>query len=442
MEPRNEQPTYFNDIIHGSIPVSKLAKQIIDTEEFQRLRSIKQLGFVYLVYPNATHSRFEHSIGVYHWTNLVLDSLKHTYPRITFNNQYLGNNIKLDTMVKECIKIGGLCHDIGHGPFSHIFDDLILANSNNPVASHEVRSEMFVDLILTNKCKLEKKYINFIKSIINPKPGDTGWVYQIVCNYLNGIDVDKFDYITRDSLGVGNIKNIQNGLLRLIHDLRIDSLNNICYPKSDAYFITELFHMRYSLHKQIINNKTVKIVEYYVKKICELMEPILKLKESILDLNKFKSFTDYTIFEIIKLYHNNIINCPNKYKYAVKRAYKLYLKLLYRKFYKYVGEILVFNNDKITPANIIDKSNGKLCEYDFLLVYSKISYSSKPNLDNIFLYDKDVDTTFELEHTKISSMLSTNLCNEYITFVYCITPFKFSILKNILENYFTPNIIY
>ena len=105
----------INDTIHGQIAMSEIAMKIIDTPEFQRLRSIKQLGACNYVFPTATHTRFEHSIGVAHLgkeflTRLVLNSNSDKNPIKVTANDYL------------MVELAGLCHDLGHGPFSHTFD--------------------------------------------------------------------------------------------------------------------------------------------------------------------------------------------------------------------------------------------------------------------------------------------------------------------------------
>ena len=99
------------DIIHGNISLCETAKKIIDTIEFQRLRDIKQLGCCYLVFPCAVHTRFEHSLGVYHLAKNYVDILN-------VGGQYFTEREKL------CISIAGLIHDIGHGPYSLLFDEI------------------------------------------------------------------------------------------------------------------------------------------------------------------------------------------------------------------------------------------------------------------------------------------------------------------------------
>ena len=102
------------DPIHGFITTTPLMQQITDTYEFQRLRDLKQLGAVSYVFPSANHTRFEHSLGVSHLAGVMARNLreKHRGKKITERDI-------------ELIQIAGLVHDIGHGPYSHLYDHYI-----------------------------------------------------------------------------------------------------------------------------------------------------------------------------------------------------------------------------------------------------------------------------------------------------------------------------
>uniref|UniRef100_A0A667ZFZ6 HD/PDEase domain-containing protein n=1 Tax=Myripristis murdjan TaxID=586833 RepID=A0A667ZFZ6_9TELE len=101
----------FNDPIHGHMEIHPLLVKFIDTPQFQRLRNIKQLGAAYYVYPGASHNRFEHSIGVAYLAGQFLQALRDRQPNLGITDEDI-----------LCVQIAGLCHDLGHGPFSHLFD--------------------------------------------------------------------------------------------------------------------------------------------------------------------------------------------------------------------------------------------------------------------------------------------------------------------------------
>lgn len=498
----------YEDSLYGIIVLGPLAYTIVNTPIFGRLRNIKQLGLVDYVTSSANHTRFSHSLGVYYLAGKMLDVIKQKHPNITFSNKYLGNNVKLSNKIIEYIKIGGLCHDIGHGPFSHIFDDIILKDSTHPNKSHEKRSELLIEILMKSICpNIEKKYINFIQSIVNPSDEDVGWVYQIVSNNKNGIDVDKFDYISRDVRFLSTVRELRFDSL---FEVRIDNNGNLCYPKYTDFPITELFHARYSLHKQLYQNNRVKLLEYYLSEIYKLMDPILHITKSIENMDSFITFTDATVFQHIE--HQDRLAIPRPYRPFVEKAtdlYKIFNNASLR--YRYIGQYMdttrfLTLDDFITPltpepfsnisaidpsanplvnpsvfdpsdieqstdvpsaveqsvveqsvveqsdvtsavdqfettlssVNDMLKKDVQITADDILILTTIISYSSKPSLSNIYLYEYDDNENLishEMNHNVISSMMSERLPNEYISFVYMKTksPTKMNIIKTRLK---------
>ena len=141
----------FRDLLYGEILVSEAAVGLVDTVEFQRLRAINQTGAAKFVFPSATTTRFEHSIGTYHLTGVLLIQLgmSERDPRY------------------ELIKIGGLVHDIGHGPFSHLFDHKCIPNFSGRWATHEKRSQAIFRKLAEGK--FNKFDTDFICEIILPQ---------------------------------------------------------------------------------------------------------------------------------------------------------------------------------------------------------------------------------------------------------------------------------
>ncbi|XP_046543685.1 deoxynucleoside triphosphate triphosphohydrolase SAMHD1-like [Haliotis rubra] len=140
----------FKDPIHGTIRVSGLCLMIIDTPQFQRLRYLKQLGGGYFVYPGATHNRFEHSIGTYYLAGKFARILREKQPE-----QFEEDDIK-------CIEIAGLCHDLGHGPFSHVFDKRFIPRVKpDSKWKHEDASVKMLDHLLEDNEDVKKAFDKF-----------------------------------------------------------------------------------------------------------------------------------------------------------------------------------------------------------------------------------------------------------------------------------------
>ena len=415
----------FGCNIHGFIRVSAIALRIIDTPEFQRLKSIKQLALCIFVYPAATHTRFEHSIGVYHLAGKVIDRLKQIEPNRIYDIKELGMSTTLTDKIAECIKIAGLCHDIGHGPFSHVFDDILLATSTSLHKHHETRSCLITELICKRElaATLSNKDISFIKSLICPQPHHTGVLYQIVANYLNGIDVDKFDYLARDTRNL----NLENGFnsSRLINELLIDQNGNICYPKHCSLDVYEMFHTRYMMHKKVYTHKTVKLVELMVAELIHQIDPIIGLTRSIDNMNDFCRFTDDSIFAWIRLIIDPIPAIKLQIDpVVVKKVTKLYSSLMTRKLYRLVTEINTNAVEHLSQfIDLIMKKYPHIFRYNhFQIVKITIGFVSgnKPDpFKHIYFYDnREPSVSFTLDKTHISGLINNNI-QEVRTYLVC-----------------------
>ena len=335
------------DIIHGNIEICPLAEKIINTEEFQRLRNIKQLGCCNYVFPSATHTRFEHSIGVYHLSKKYIDILSKN------NDNYFTDKDK------KCIIIGGLIHDLGHGPYSHLFDEVVSKDIN-----HEYRSiKMFEFMNQKYNLNFNDDELNMIKNIIDPKNAvylnDKKYIYQIVSN-MNGIDVDRFDYIMRDIKMTGlnygieyerimNHSKIVNGEIQFLDKVKTN--------------VEDFYRIRMIMYEEVYNHHTVRSIEYMMKKYIQKLDILLGISE-IIELEEWEKY--------IKL-SDNIINItpflPKSDK--INELKEIVQNINERKIYKLIGEII--SDDKINH-NIVKV----LGSYDNIIIDSiKLSYYGK-----------------------------------------------------------------
>lgn len=172
------------------VPLTDRVRALIDTPEFRRLARISQLGFVSLVYPAAIHTRFEHSLGVYRLALLVLKRLGHD-PRFA-------RTVRAED--GELFLVTALLHDLGHWPFCHPIEDLHLPG----VPTHELFANSFllegeVGDVLRHDWGIPPRDVVALLSEKPHAPTD-----RLLASMLSGpIDIDKMDYLFRDSLHAG-----------------------------------------------------------------------------------------------------------------------------------------------------------------------------------------------------------------------------------------------
>lgn len=234
--------TYFFDTIWGEIEVTPLAREFIDVFEFQRMRFMKQLGVCNFVFTTAESSRFAHSIGVYHLARTLVLSLAAKSPHLVTEDDI------------NLIPIAALYHDIGHGPFSHLFDKITGTD-------HEERSKQIIDYVTNIRAfNLSHLKIEFIKECISPSDANKRtWRFQIVSNDV--VDVDRIDYILRDSYATGVATTFNTtSAMRLIRRAYIDEgTGALVYPTTEL--AQDLLDARAFMHERVYRHRITEKIE-------------------------------------------------------------------------------------------------------------------------------------------------------------------------------------
>jgi HD superfamily phosphohydrolase len=172
------------------VPLTDRVRHLIDTPEFRRLGQVSQVGLVGQVYPAARHTRFEHSLGVYRLALLYLQQL-------SYDERFTA---AISPMDAELFLVAALLHDLGHWPFCHLIEDLRLPS----VPHHEMFANSFllegeIADVLRDEWNINPRDI---VALLSEKPRDQR--SRILTSLLSGpIDIDKMDYLQRDSLHAG-----------------------------------------------------------------------------------------------------------------------------------------------------------------------------------------------------------------------------------------------
>ena len=218
----------FRDAVHDYIHVNHLIIwQLINSEQMQRLRRIKQLGGTYQVFPTSEHSRFTHSLGVYEVIRKMLEveCLKTT----------------LSDYDKLCVMCAALLHDIGHGPFSHSFE-YVFHNNHEEMTIRMILEDSEIHQILSHL------YFDLPKDVasIISKTHSNSLLIQMVSSQLDG---DRMDYLLRDSYMSGTTYG-HFDMSRLLRTMRVYN-GKIVFKESGVHAIENYILARYHMYWQV-----------------------------------------------------------------------------------------------------------------------------------------------------------------------------------------------
>lgn len=294
---------FIRDAIHKNININEpVIKDLIATKEFQRLRWISQLGGAQTAFPSATHTRFTHSLGVYHVLTRVLNQS--------------GIKALISEPEKLIIKIAGLLHDIGHGPFSHSFEKITNFNNNhNYRYSHEFYTCAIIADEATEVNQILKQYhinpddiINIIKKDDQKCPK---YQIQLISSQL---DCDRIDYLIRDCYFTG----VEYGSIDLdwvISNMIIDQKHGLVFSEKALWAIENYLVTRFHMYFQVYFHKSSIFFDLKLQKLFNQLRKLFQesyqwkinitmiipiLKQEMISVNEYLKLNDATILQLVQ----------------------------------------------------------------------------------------------------------------------------------------------
>ncbi|ACV24573.1 HD domain-containing protein [Methanocaldococcus fervens] len=270
----------IRDSIHKDIYLSEDELKVVDSEEFQRLRNIKQTGLTYLVYPSANHTRFEHSLGT------------------MFIASKIAEKIGVDV---ELTRVSALLHDIGHPPFSHTLE---ICGYNHEKFGKKKIKQMELDNFSKNEIIKTLNRRNLEGKIIS---GD--------------VDADRMDYLLRDSYHTGTAYGMID-LPRILRSITtFESFGNIKIGilKKGIQAIESLLVARHQMYSAVYMHPTVRIADTMMKRAV-----IKEIKEGNLNIKDLSNMDDIALVSFLRNSENYLmkrIDKRNLYKNLITYSY-------------------------------------------------------------------------------------------------------------------------
>lgn len=385
-----------------------------------------------MVFPGAVHTRFEHSLGVYWIAGQAMQRLA----------QYQGEELGIEHSDIITVKLAGLLHDVGHGPFSHVFENEFLPRVL-PAGSkwtHEQMSRKMVDYIVDeHNIDIDPGDLKKVKDMISASSHlsatqglcEKRFLFDIVANGRNGIDVDKFDYIDRDCRACGITSSFCFD--RLMENMRVMD-NEICYRAKECVNVYRLFQTRADLFRTVYTHAKVKALEYMLVDAFLLANNYLEISHQVFQPEDFWKLDD-TILKVIE----------TSDRPELEEARKIIIRMRRRDLYQYCNEYAVpkenlehFKN--VTPQDIVCsqvKQGVNLSPNDIVVSNVKIDLTSgKENPVNRvhFFQDYESDQKFSILKDRVSHLLP-DCFEDRIVRVYSKNPELVEAVSEAFENF-------
>jgi HD superfamily phosphohydrolase len=386
----------INDPVYGFITIDdELILKIIAHPYYQRLRRIHQMAMALLVYPGAVHTRLHHSLGAYHLMRNALHELKN-------------KGVEITQAEEQGAKIAILLHDIGHGPFSHALENVLLEKMH-----HEAISLMLMK-------ELNKQFDGQLQMALDiftneyPKK----FLHQLVSGQL---DVDRMDYLTRDSFFSG----VSEGVIGYDRILKMLTVHNgeLMVEEKGIYSIEKFLVSRRLMYWQVYLHKTVVCAEQMLVRIIKRAKHIKALTQmplnqfinepvSSVSLEQFCTLDDYDVMAAIKGWCNH----EDKILSFLSKSI-LNRELLKVKYYAEPIEKKWVEEKTIEAMQKMNISAEEASWLVFTGIASGSTYNFEDERINILFKDGSVKDISEVDDPLISKNLGGKIKKYYFCFL-------------------------
>ncbi|ODN29749.1 HD domain-containing protein [Fervidobacterium thailandense] len=430
------------DPIYSEIMLYPTEILIIDTKAMQRLRYLSQLVGSEYVYPGATHTRFAHSLGVMHLAGIYAERLYDSPDKV------------------RILRLAGLLHDIGHGPFSHQFDDVVYKKLGFRDGHDEYRHKLLKEYFpkeLAKKFKeapekLREAVVEDLRLTIGELSTDMEENFAILMNEVSKVyegetsgtidfaivqgplGADRLDFVLRDSYYAGTRGFGTGSIDRLIRNSRIVKKEGREILAYDSKVVDEIYTIlfgRFMMYKNVYFHKTSRAVDMMIQELLELSYKALRLDERVMSIESFLDLTDQTIMneivckfnELVELYGGNEDTKESLLKYEIDlqpleldivMAYEIVERLKSRNLWKLVLET-PFSIEGVDPTLVSQGIASDLLQKIRLKLERSIDVADEEdrkqilnilsNFDEIF----KVDTPYKLTIVHPEEFLRSNI---------------------------------
>ncbi len=286
---------HVRDPIHGYVGMTDIERRIIDTWPVQRLRGIKQLSIASVVYPGGDHTRFSHALGAMHVAGQIADSLR--------------SGIEISNDEWQLVRLAGLLHDIGHGPFSHSYEEVAIKYrglNHEQMGKEIIEKSELADAL--KECGFEPKDV--IELTFGKGAGGRRYLHQITASQ---VDADKLDFLVRDSYFTG----VEYGRIdtsRLVQAMDVCG-EDIAIDMKALYALEAFMIARYEMFLAVYYHRAVRAAEILLHKAMDYAHELIGLT-TFKDVDEFLLMDDAYVTTRLRELYTKELKDPEKRKLA------------------------------------------------------------------------------------------------------------------------------